>query len=59
MINGGVDLYTVGKIVGHKDYKSSQRYAHHARETLLRAVEKSAANLNVDWSSTQEASHGV
>lgn len=58
-VAAGVDLYTVGKIVGHKDYKSSQRYAHHAGETLLRAVEKSAANLNVDWSSTQEASHGV
>lgn len=58
-VAAGVDLYTVGKIVGHKDYKSSQRYSHHAGETLLRAVEKSAANLNVDWFAAQEASHGV
>ncbi|TNE41650.1 MAG: site-specific integrase [Sphingomonadales bacterium] len=48
-VSAGVDLYTVGKLVGHKDYKSSQRYSHLANDTLLKAVEKSAANLNVDW----------
>lgn len=51
-VAAGVDLYTVGKIVGHKDYKSSQRYSHLANDTLMKAVERSAANLNVDWGST-------
>ena len=48
-VASGVDLYTIGKIVGHKDYKSTQRYSHVANSDLLKAVEKSAANLNVDW----------
>lgn len=58
-VAAGVDLYTVGKIVGHKDYKSSQRYSHHAGETLLRAVERSAANLNVDWSRAEGGNNGL
>jgi len=48
-VAAGVDLYTIGKIVGHKDYKSTQRYSHHSNQTLMKAVERSAANLNVDW----------
>jgi integrase len=55
-VAAGVDLYTVGKIAGHKDYKSTQRYSHLANDTLLKAVERSAANLNVDWGST---GHGI
>lgn len=51
-VAAGVDLYTVGKIAGHKDYKSTQRYSHLANDTLMKAVERSAANLNVDWGST-------
>lgn len=58
-VAAGVDLYTVGKIAGHKDYKSTQRYSHLAGDALLRAVEKSAANLNVDWASAGGANHGV
>lgn len=58
-VAAGVDLYTVGKIAGHKDYKSTQRYAHLADDTLKRAVEKSAANLNVDWSNAGGAGHGL
>jgi integrase len=54
-VAAGVDLYTVGKIAGHKDYKSTQRYSHLANDTLMKAVEKSAANLNVDWTGV---SHG-
>lgn len=55
-VAAGVDLYTVGKIAGHKDYKSTQRYSHLANDTLMKAVERSAANLNVDWGS---AGHGI
>lgn len=38
MINGGVDLYTVGQVLGHKDPRSTQRYAHLQHATLADAV---------------------
>jgi integrase len=40
MINAGVDLYTVGAVLGHRDSRSTQRYAHLATETLAAAVGK-------------------
>jgi integrase len=40
MINAGVDLYTVGAVLGHRDSRSTQRYAHLATETLTNAVGK-------------------
>lgn len=38
MINAGVDLYTVGGVLGHKSAASTQRYAHLATEKLAAAV---------------------
>jgi integrase len=40
MINAGVDLYTVGAVLGHKDSRSTQRYAHLATATLADAVRR-------------------
>jgi len=40
MINQGIDLYTVGAVLGHRDSKSTQRYAHLATNTLIAAVAK-------------------
>lgn len=40
LINAGVDLYTVGRILGHKDSRSTQRYAHLALDALTTAVAK-------------------
>ncbi|WP_343722339.1 site-specific integrase [Herbaspirillum seropedicae] len=40
LINAGVDLYTVGRVLGHKDSRSTQRYAHLAIGTLTDAVAK-------------------
>lgn len=34
MINAGVDLYTVGAVLGHKAAQSTKRYAHLATDTL-------------------------
>ena len=45
MINAGVDLYAVGRVLGHADHKSTMRYAHLANDTLLAAVEAGAARL--------------
>jgi integrase len=46
MINSGVDLFAVGKVLGHSSYQSTQRYSHLANDTLLAAVEAGAAKMN-------------
>lgn len=46
MINSGVDLFAVGKVLGHASYQSTQRYSHLANDTLLAAVEAGAAKQN-------------
>lgn len=38
MVNAGVDLFTVGKVLGHRDSRSTQRYSHLRTETLAAAV---------------------
>ena len=40
MINEGVDLYTVGAVLGHKTAASTQRYAHLATESLRTAIDR-------------------
>lgn len=42
MANSGVDLFTIGKVLGHASYQSTQRYSHLANDTLLAAVEAGA-----------------
>jgi integrase len=50
MVSAGIDLYAVGKVLGHSDHKSTMRYAHLASDTLLAAVEAGAERLNPGWS---------
>lgn len=38
MVNAGVDLYVVGAVLGHKDSRSTRRYAHLTGATLADAV---------------------
>lgn len=45
MINSGVDLFAVGRILGHSDHQSTMRYAHLANDTLMAAVEAGAAKM--------------
>ncbi len=40
MINAEVDLFTVGAVLGHKDPRSTKRYAHLQHSTLADAVGK-------------------
>lgn len=40
MVNAGVDLYTVGKVLGHRDSRSTERYSHLTANTLAAAVGK-------------------
>lgn len=49
MINAGIDLYAVGKVLGHANHQSTQRYSHLANDRLLAAVEAGAKRLNVEW----------
>ena len=42
MVNSGVDLFAVGKVLGHASYQSTQRYSHLSNGTLLAAVEAGA-----------------
>lgn len=43
MVNSGVDLFAVGKVLGHASVQSTQRYSHLSNSTLLAAVEAGAA----------------
>lgn len=47
MVNSGVDIYAVGKVLGHSSFQSTQRYAHLANATLLAAVEAGAAKQEI------------
>lgn len=40
MVNAGIDLYTVGGVLGHKSAQSTARYAHLAQERLRQAISK-------------------
>lgn len=39
LVQQGVDLYKVAKLLGHKDISTTQRYAHHYPESLRDGVE--------------------
>jgi len=38
LAQAGVDLYTIAKLLGHKDIRATQRYAHHCTESLKRGI---------------------
>lgn len=40
LVQAGVDLYTISKLLGHRDISTSQRYAHHNIESVSLAIEK-------------------
>ncbi|QDK34010.1 site-specific integrase [Sphingomonas sp. IC081] len=47
MVNNGVDLYAVGKVLGHSSPDTTQRYSHLSDSTLLSAVEAGAAKMQL------------
>lgn len=59
MINAGIDLFAVGRILGHADHQSTMRYSHLANDTLMKAVEAGAAKLNVDWAGSGGQASGI
>jgi integrase len=46
MVNSGVDLYTVGQVLGHRDARSTARYSHLSAATLAAAVSKIGRQKN-------------
>lgn len=48
LAGSGVDLYTVGKLLGHVNVASTARYAHLANDTLMAAAEVGAAKLSMN-----------
>ena len=48
LAQAGVDLYKISKLLGHKDIKMTQRYAHHCPDSLRDGVEI----LEVDYKLT-------
>lgn len=38
MVNAGIDLFTVGAVLGHRDPRSTKRYSHLTHQTLADAV---------------------
>jgi integrase len=50
MINAGIDLYAVGKILGHASHSSTARYSHVTDHRLRAAVEAGAKQQQVNWS---------
>lgn len=55
MANAGIDIFAVGKVLGHKSIASTQRYSHLANDTLLKAVEAGAAKMNINWAGAVSA----
>jgi len=43
MVDSGVDLFAVGKVLDHANVASTARYSHLASDTLLTAAEAGAA----------------
>jgi integrase len=38
LAQNGVDLFTIQKLLGHKSYATTERYAHHYTESLRRGI---------------------
>ncbi|MFC3714314.1 tyrosine-type recombinase/integrase [Sphingoaurantiacus capsulatus] len=49
MVNDGIDLYAVGKVLGHASQVSTERYSHVANERLMAAVRAGAKQQPSDW----------
>ncbi|WP_430386481.1 tyrosine-type recombinase/integrase [Blastomonas fulva] len=49
LCNSGQSLYVIGKVLGHAQAKTTERYAHLSQETLLNAVNLAAEASGTDW----------
>jgi integrase len=54
LANAGQSLYVIGKVLGHAQTRSSERYAHLSNETLLNAVNLAARASGTTWAGEGE-----
>lgn len=54
MVQAGIDLFCVGRVLGHADHASTMIYAHLADSNMKNAVEAGAAKMAVAWSSASD-----
>ena len=47
LAQAGVDLYKISKLLGHKDIRMTQRYAHHCPDSLREGVEILETDYNL------------
>ena len=47
LAQSGYDLYKISKLLGHKDIKTTQRYAHHCPDSLRDGVEMLETDCNM------------
>ena len=55
LVQTGVDLYTVQKLMGHSTISMTERYAHLAPDNLKSAVKKLEDSINRERSKNEKA----
>lgn len=55
LVNSGISIYHVAKVLGHTQLKTTQRYSHLSQETLLAAVDAAANATGTDWGVSKTA----
>ena len=59
LAQAGVDLYKISKLLGHKDIKMTQRYAHHCPDSLRDGVEILEVDYNLTTVGEKECSKSM
>jgi hypothetical protein len=48
LAQSGIDIYTIAKLLGHKELRMTQRYyAHHSTESLRRGVDALQGGITI------------
>jgi len=53
----GVDLFTISRLMGHKDVNTTMRYLHHSTETLKKGIEALNSDYNLTTVVGKSSSH--
>lgn len=56
LVQSNVPIYTVSKILGHTQLKTTERYSHLADETLLAAADTAATAMGSTWCRPENSS---